>query len=271
MENFNNTIDVRTDLADRNETVCESCNSTNCPDVPTLTITEETTLGELIEMLQLGEKPCKTPTPRKLQMTEGAPVVQNDNIAVYKNGFVVYGTETGTTVIWLPECKKFTYCFEYSTINFDPDGIKATETLPTNLLSNLAWMIPITLVGDHRVEMLSYRRKGDRKGCKTLIRGDNEEGDALEDLEANEESLRKEYRWDDERYGENPLNYVLRKERQMELLQLMTEKQREVFVLYYIQGYNQYEISQMLGIVRKAVGDRLEGAIKKVKKFSEEF
>ena len=30
-----------------------------------LTITESTTLGELLKLLNLGDKPCKTPTPKK--------------------------------------------------------------------------------------------------------------------------------------------------------------------------------------------------------------
>ena len=36
-------------------------------------------------------------------------------------------------------------------------------------------------------------RKGDRKESKSLIRGNNEEGDAMGDNEEHEDSLAKEY------------------------------------------------------------------------------
>ena len=39
-----------------------------------LTITENTTLGELLKLLNLGEKPCETPTPKKLRENAGKPV-----------------------------------------------------------------------------------------------------------------------------------------------------------------------------------------------------
>ena len=46
----------------------------------------------------------------------------------------------------------------------------------------------------------------------------------------------------------------------------MTDKQREVFVLYYQEGFNQREIGEMLGLARTTVMHRLEEALKKVKK-----
>ena len=51
-----------------------------------------------------------------------------------------------------------------------------------------------------------------------------------------------------------------------EVLELMTEKQRRVLVLYR-RGYTQQEIGRMLGISRDSVKDRLMGAMKKAKKY----
>lgn len=50
------------------------------------------------------------------------------------------------------------------------------------------------------------------------------------------------------------------------MLESLTEKQREVFLLYYYDGLKQREIAERLGISRDSVNDRLEGALKKVKK-----
>jgi RNA polymerase sigma factor (sigma-70 family) len=46
----------------------------------------------------------------------------------------------------------------------------------------------------------------------------------------------------------------------------LTEKQKEVVVLYYRDGYTQQEIGNMLGISRDSVADRLESALKRIKK-----
>ena len=53
-----------------------------------------------------------------------------------------------------------------------------------------------------------------------------------------------------------------------ERLGAMTEKQREIFILYYKYGYTQMEIAEMLGIRQACVCDRLIGALKKLRKQS---
>ena len=47
----------------------------------------------------------------------------------------------------------------------------------------------------------------------------------------------------------------------------MTEKQREVFDLYYEDHLTQAEIAELLGISQKAVDYRLNGVEKKLKNF----
>ena len=41
---------------------------------PEINITENTTLGEMLKLLNLGEKPHEIPTPRKLRDNAGKPV-----------------------------------------------------------------------------------------------------------------------------------------------------------------------------------------------------
>ena len=47
----------------------------------------------------------------------------------------------------------------------------------------------------------------------------------------------------------------------------MTEKQREAFVMYFRDGMTQEEIASNIGVSRDSVNDRLEGALKKAKKY----
>ncbi len=227
-------------------------------------ITESITLGELISILNLGEKPKMIPTPKTLRETAGEPVAIKDRIVVYKNGFAVYDNGSGRTVVWLPDCKNFTYIFvqpKESEFGIVPEK----ETLQDGFLETQPWMIPVTLIGDHRVEENLMNRNGSRVGTRDFDFDDfgDKDGDAEEKIEAY---YRKEYTWKDEHIGEDPMEIYLRKERRQEMLENMTDKQREVFLLYYDRGYNQREISDLLGIERFTAQKRLDGALKKVKK-----
>ena len=109
------------------------------------------------------------------------------------------------------------------------------------------------------------RRQGGRKGTKDYNADDNgdKDGDAED---AVEDSYRNEYTWREDQIGEDPETIFIRKETRREMLESMTEKQREVFILYYHYGYNQYEIADMLGVDQTSIRDRLEAVLKKIKK-----
>ena len=242
-----------------------NANQTNVnPTFPT--VTSGITLGDLIAALHLSEKQHDMPTPKALRETAGDPVAVANGILVYGNGYAVYDNGSGRTVIWLPDCLSFTYYFNPMKDSEIGGEIKQTCDLPEGMLESLPWPIAVTLIGDHRIEGLAMQRKGDRKQNKSLIRGDNEEGDALDGLEEKEDSLRKEYSWREDRFGESPESVYIRKETREEMLASMTDKQREVFVLYYQYGYTQQEIADMVGISKQSVNERLEGALKKAKK-----
>ncbi len=81
---------------------------TAAPAIPA--ITEKTTLGELLTMLNLGEKP-PVPTPRELFETLGKPIADMNDCSLFSNGYAIYQNCTGRTVVWLPYCTSFTYYF----------------------------------------------------------------------------------------------------------------------------------------------------------------
>ena len=237
----------------------------NPQNISTVVITKNTTLSELLDMLHLGDKPNETPTPKMLRETAGDPVVVDDRCIVYANGFAVYDNGSGRTVVWLPDCRSFIYYFNPMKDSEIGGKIKQTCELPEGLLASEPWMIAVTLIGDHWVESNIMNREGGRTGTKYYDADDN--GDKDGDVEdAVEKAYRNGYTWTEGRFGEDPLEHVLREERRREMIELMTDKQREVFIHYYQKGYNQYEIADLLGIERRTVGARLEGALKKVKK-----
>lgn len=228
-------------------------------------ITENTTLKELIDILGTVEKAAQTPTSKKLREEAGEPIASAMDCTVYANGYAVYDNGTGRTVMWIPSCVSFTYHFDKLREN-EKTFMSETDTLPEGLLESLPWFSALTLIGDHRVEANAMnRRQGSRTGSKDYDSDDlgDKDGDVEE---AYEKQYQKEYNWRETHIGENPESIFIRKETRQEMLASMTEKQREVFVLYYQYGYTQQEIADKLGIDQTSIRDRLDGALKKVKK-----
>lgn len=228
-------------------------------------ITAAATLGEVLALLDLGEKPAKTPSVKVLMETAGEPIADIEGCTLYSNGFAVYRNRTGRTVVWLPYCAGFTFYFN-KLRDSEKDTLKEAYALPEGWLEKQPWVIAVTLIGDHRIESNSMNRTGSRTGTTDFSCQDNGEKDG-EMEETLADPYRRAFNWYDGRMGENPLEAIERRETREEMLAEMTEKQREVFVLYYRDGLSHRQIAGMLGIDHRAVGFRLEGALKKAKKF----
>lgn len=71
-------------------------------------------------------------------------------------------------------------------------------------------------------------------------------------------------------HGESIEEIAIAKMAQEEMLERLTDKQREAYALYYDEGYTMEEIGGMLGISKDAVKDRLHGAVSKVRKYMAE-
>lgn len=227
-------------------------------------ITAKTTLCELLAMVDLGEKP-KTPTPKVLFETAGKPIAEMNGCTLFKNGFAIYRNGSGRTVVWLPYCKKFTYHFD-KLRDSEKDTLRETYELPEDYLETQPWVIAVTLIGDHRIESNSMNRTGSRKNTVDLASKDKGDKDgSMEEVIAD--PYRRAFNWYDGHMGENPQDAVERRETREEMLAAMTDKQREVFVMYYRDGISQRKIASILKVDHRAIGFRLEGALKKAKNF----
>jgi len=231
----------------------------------TMTITEKTTLGELLTLLNLAEKSGKTPTPRELFETAGDPIAETNDCTLFSNGFAIYQNITGRTVVWLPYCKNFTFYFT-KLRDSEKDTFRESYELPDGFLSSQPWILAVTLIGDHRIEANSMNRTGSRKDTTDYDSASNgdKDGDAEQALA---DPYRRAFNWYDGRMGENPQDAVERRETREEMLADMTDKQREAFIMYYRDCMTLEEIAAVLGINHRAVGFRLDGALKKAKKF----
>lgn len=227
-------------------------------------ITAKTTLGELLAILNLGDKP-KVPTPRALFETAGEPIADMNGCTLFRNGFAIYKNDSGRTVVWLPYCVNFTFYFD-KLRDSEKDTLRETYELPEGYLEIQPWVIAVTLIGDHRIESNSMNRTGSRKNTVDLASKDKGDKDgSMEEVIAD--PYRRAFNWYDGHMGENPQDAVERRETREEMLAAMTEKQREVFVMYYRDGISQRKIASILKVDHRAIGFRLEGALKKAKNF----
>ncbi len=227
-------------------------------------ITAKTTLGELLAMLNLGDKP-KAPTPKMLFEIAGEPIADMNGCTLFRNGFAIYQNGTGRTVVWLPYCTSFTFYFN-KLKDSEKDTFRETCELPQGFLESQSWIIAVTLIGDHRIERNSMNRTGSRKDTVDLACKDKgDKDDSIEKTMAD--PYRRAFNWYDGHMGENPQDAVERRETREEMLAAMTDKQKEVFIMYYRDGMTQDQIAEVIGISQKGVDYRLDGALKHARKY----
>ena len=232
-------------------------------DTRNITVTEETTLREVLEIIGAVARAEKTPTAKGLRekKNKDGTVEQIQPLAetadgdckVYANGYAVYSNDTGTTVLWLADCCSFTYQFD-GLKDKEKDYIAQRSTVGEYILGSHPWFMAVMLRGDHQVERNSMDRKGDRRGQNKNI--------SLDYVTEEEEEAAE---WNPGYRFESPERALLRKEMLREQLGKLTDRQREVFLLYHQCGYTQQEIAEMLGITQKAVDFRLDAAERKVR------
>lgn len=226
-------------------------------------ITPRTKLGELLDML--GLKPGQrrkgaTPTRVKLLASGSEPIAQMRGITLFRNGYALYENGFGRySIVWLPYCVKFTYKFN-KLRDAEKDYLRETAEITEEQLLNTKWAAAVALWGEERITQHLNRGIGN---AETTDDTDDEDAD-LETEEEDEDTEGKNFVWDDETLGVDPLDAVIRRETREAILAEMTDKQREVFVLYHKYGWTQQQIADRLGISKMSVCERLSHAKKKV-------
>lgn len=230
------------------------------------TITDKTTLRDLLTILGLEQKQKKqgkTPTRVKLMNADGLPIAKMNGCTLYDTGYVLYENGYGRhSVVWLPYCVNFTYYFN-KLRDAEKEYLKETDDVPNETLMSSPWTTSVSLFGEERITQHMNRGLGNAD----VVEKANAESDELDDEPEFEDHEGKHFVWDDETLGVDPLDAVIRRETRERMLAAMTDKQREVFVLYYKYGMSQREIAEYLGINQKAVSDRLKYAAKKIQVF----
>lgn len=203
------------------------------------------TFRQLREMVGNGAG-HKTPTARQLRESGEEPVAVREigpdgSLSVYPGGYAVYSNGSGTTVVSIGECGEYTYRFHGGE-----DGLPTESRL---LLDGDDWSIAVALKGEEQIEANLMNRKGDRKGGRQYE-------DDWEHIRVEEEIP-------------DVLDAIVQRDMLSELLDCLTERQREVITAYFYDGLTQQQIADKLGIAHQVVDRILKAALKKMKKFLE--
>ena len=191
----------------------------------------------------------------------------------YENGYAVYDNGDRKTVIWIPDCTKaaqYYYPLSYDekvkrerqlrNEDVDPDSsriIEGTEPgedrLTEELLAGMPWYLAAVIAGENRIE----------NNLEHPMSTGNRSDGYVEDCGPSR------YSWSCGARFQNPEDIVLQKEERAERCADLSDKQREVYEMYYVDSFTQEEIAETLGISQQAVNYRLESVRKKIAEYYE--
>ena len=159
-------------------------------------------------------------------------ITESGKLSVFMNGFALYETECGSTVFRVDYCGGYTYF-----------GADTEDTLTEEFFADTDWWVRLVMEGEDR---LTHNRKARIEHYESFYGYDDT---AISSLCT--ESMQEEFL-------------------QWELVELafsmMTERQRDVAQLYYLDGYGIKEIAKLYGITFQAVSVTLSDIRKKFQK-----
>lgn len=195
------------------------------------------TLQDLKWIVKQPEKEEKLPTARYL-MEHGNHVVSMENseevqLLVFREGYALYRVGNYTTVFPVHSCGN--YCYEN-------DGQKIC--VDTDFFDGQEWYVRLLLEGEDR---LAKNRETYHKERVVSYHAVSEEWFFLTSPVLP------------------PLEQLIEKEKILELMGLLTERQRDIVILYFYYGETQWEIAKELGITQPTVSQTLMVALRRMR------
>ena len=191
----------------------------------------------------------RTPSATQLRANAKEVISSPDgSITVYSSGYAICEATAGTVVVDLSKCEKG-YSQSYVS---GSDDVTSSFSLDPDTTD---WQWIVMEIAEDQAERNLCHRKADRIGTGISI--DSQLGDAWETQVHQEQEL--------------PGEALERREMISEAMSVLTERQKEIAVLYYIEGLNQSAIAERLAISQAAVHYALEAAKKRWQKLSEEI
>ncbi|MBQ8921762.1 MAG: hypothetical protein IJ060_06330 [Oscillospiraceae bacterium] len=210
---------------------------------------DKLTLRELLTMIS-STAGVSIPTAKGLR-TSGDPIamyaVPNFSISVYPSGFALAVSYKRTTVVRVDECTDYSY----DTLHEALANCKKSATpshIGFEVFLDAAWPVRVTMTAEDQLE----RNNNGAAWSRICLHPD-----VAADVKEYNRSV----------HGQSIEDMAFAKMEKEEMLERLTDKQREAYALYYDEGYTMEEIGGMLGISRDAVKDRLHSAVQKTRKY----
>lgn len=143
--------------------------------------------------------------------------------------------------------------FTVQNVSLEYDFVTGCETLDESAYNTLDAALPLTLYAEERL----IHNADSREEYRTAYHLDNDGNDFT--MEAVTPDFSD---WLIDGYEKKTTH-----KRLQEAIGKLTEKQKEVIAPYFFDGLTQDEIAKKLGLGRTTVQARLDGALKKLKKF----
>ena len=213
----------------------------------------------VIEKKEERKMPKRRPGARQLR--QGYPRVamieigKNARLEVFNNGYAVYDNGNRRVVLWVPDCGSTTYYFSGLRDN-EKEYLSQKEEIGMDVLGDLPWYHALMIAGENRIEYNMDHPKS---------KGNTSDYD-LEEAEVVHAS-----HWAGACRFDTPEEAYLKKEAEEERKKAMTEKQREVYVMYYEEGMTEREIAIKTGKKRVTVNYTLRLIRNKFSKDSDRF
>ena len=159
-------------------------------------------------------------------------ITKSGKLSVFVNGFALYETEDGSTVFRVDYCGGYTYF-----------GANTEDTLSEEFFADTDWWVRLVMEGEDR---LTHNRKARIENYESFFGYDDTAISSLCTESVHDDFMRQEL---------------------VELaFSLMTERQRNVAQLYYLDGYGIKEIAKIYSISFQAVSVTLSDIRKKLQK-----
>lgn len=201
------------------------------------------TLQDLKWIVKEPEKEKKVPTARYL-LEQGKSVVTMENgrdvqLLVFAEGWALYRVGKYSTVFPVHSCGGYCYESHGQQIFVDEAFFEGQE-----------WYVRLLLEGEDR---LAKNRETSRKGRTVSYHAVSEEWFFLASPILP------------------PLEQLIEKEQILELMGLLTERQKNIVILYFYYGKTQWEIAKSLGISQATVSQALMAALRRMREGQEEI
>lgn len=196
------------------------------------------TLQELKEIVPVPEGGIKIPSAKRLRETGGIVAekrLENDAwIAAYRNGYALYHAGGHSTVFPIHTCGDYLYI---------SSGVRSF--LPGRFFEKEAWYVRLALEGEDRLAHNQRVKEQDRTVSYHAL---SEEWQAMGDK------------------VETPLEKLLHRENEEEMLRCLTQRQKLVVCRCIFQQKSRKETAAELGISSPAVSAILSQAARRLRK-----